>query len=112
MSLYQRGNVWYYLFYLNGKRYRGSTKTENEKEAGRIYAKAMVAAEAGESTKPKRAPLVQSSCVERQIPQLRRALHSPEEGKGLPDTISETKCRYACCCASRWWDRAWHLRDS
>jgi integrase len=59
MSLYQRGNVWYYLFYLNGKRYRGSTKTENEKEAGRIYAKAMVAAEAGESTKPKRAPLVQ-----------------------------------------------------
>jgi integrase len=59
MSLYQRGNVWYYLFYVNGKRYRGSTKTENEKEAGRIYARAQLAAEAGESTKPKRAPLVQ-----------------------------------------------------
>jgi integrase len=59
MSLYQRGNVWYYLFYVNGKRYRGSTETENEKEAGRIYARAQLAAEAGESTKPKRAPLVQ-----------------------------------------------------
>jgi len=59
MSLYQRGNVWYYLFYVNGKRYRGSTKTENEKEAGRIYAKAMVAAESGESTKPKRPSLIQ-----------------------------------------------------
>ena len=59
MSLYQRGEVWYYLFYLNGKRYRGSTKTNNEKEAARIYAKAMVAAEAGESITPKRAPIVQ-----------------------------------------------------
>ena len=59
MSLYQRGNVWYYLFYVNGRRYRGSTKTDNEKEAGRIYARALAAAEAGESPKPKRAPLVQ-----------------------------------------------------
>ena len=27
MSIYLRGDVWYYLFYLNGRRYRGSTKT-------------------------------------------------------------------------------------
>lgn len=59
MSIYQRGKVWYYLFYVNGRRYRGSTKTVNEKEARRIYAKAVTAAEAGESTKPKRAPLIQ-----------------------------------------------------
>jgi integrase len=59
MSLYRRGEVWYYLFYLNGKRYRGSTKTNNEKDAARVYAKAMVAAEAGESITPKRAPFIQ-----------------------------------------------------
>jgi hypothetical protein len=28
MSIYLRGDVWYYLFYVNGRRYRGSTKTE------------------------------------------------------------------------------------
>jgi len=59
MSLYRRGEIWYYLFYLNGKRYRGSTKTNNEKEAARVYAKAMVAAEVGESVTPKRAPFIQ-----------------------------------------------------
>ena len=59
MSLYKRGNVWYYLFYVDGKRYRGSTKTDNEKEADRIYARALAAAEAGESLKPRRAPLIQ-----------------------------------------------------
>lgn len=59
MSLYQRGNVWYYLFYVNGRRYRGSTKTDNDKEAGRIYARALAAAEAGESLKPRRPPLIQ-----------------------------------------------------
>ncbi len=40
MSLFQRGKVWYYLFYVNGKRFRGSTKTENLKQAKRIYAHA------------------------------------------------------------------------
>jgi integrase len=59
MSLYRRGEVWYYLFYINGKRYRGSTKTSNEKEAARVYAKAMVAAEAGESITLRRAPFIQ-----------------------------------------------------
>ena len=59
MSIYLRGDVWYYLFYLNGRRYRGSTKTKNKKQAERIQAKARVAAESGESLQPKRAPLVQ-----------------------------------------------------
>jgi integrase len=58
MSIYLRGDVWYYLFYLNGRRYRGSTKTKNKKQAERAEAKARVAAEAGESLRPKRAPLV------------------------------------------------------
>ena len=59
MSIYLRGDVWYYLFYLNGRRYRGSTKTKNKKQAERIEAKARVAAETGESLRPKRAPLIQ-----------------------------------------------------
>lgn len=58
MSIYQRGDVWYYLFYINGRRYRGSTKTTNEKQAQRVEARKRVAAEAGESLRPKRAPLV------------------------------------------------------
>ena len=58
MSIYPRGDVWYYLFYINGRRYRGSTKTKNKKQAERVEAKARVAAEAGESLRPKRAPLV------------------------------------------------------
>ena len=58
MSIYQRGDVWYYLFYINGRRYRGSTKTKNEKEAERVEARKRVAAETGESLRPKRAPLV------------------------------------------------------
>jgi hypothetical protein len=33
MSIYLRSDVWYYLFYLNGRRYRGSTKTKNKKQA-------------------------------------------------------------------------------
>jgi len=60
MSLFQRGEVWYYLFYVNGRRFRGSTKTENLKEARRIYAHARVRAESGESLKPQRAPVIQS----------------------------------------------------
>lgn len=59
MSIYLRGRVCYYLFYINGKRYRGSAKTKNRKKAERIEAQAIVAAEAGESLKPKRAPLIQ-----------------------------------------------------
>lgn len=58
MSIYQRGDVWYYLFYINGRRYRGSTKTNNENEALRVEARKRVAAEQGESLRPKRVPLV------------------------------------------------------
>jgi len=58
MSIYQRGDVWYYLFYINGRRYRGSTKTKNEKQAERVEARKRVAAEAGESLRPRRVPLV------------------------------------------------------
>jgi integrase len=58
MSIYPRGDVWYYLFYINGRRYRGSTKTKNQKQAERVEARKRVAAEAGESLRPKRAPLV------------------------------------------------------
>src|SRR5215472_769726 len=59
MALFQRGEVWYYLFYVNGKRYRGSTKTKNLRQATRIYAHARVRAESGESLKPQRAPVIQ-----------------------------------------------------
>jgi len=59
MPIYLRGDVWYYLFYVNGRRCRGSTKTKNKKQAERIEAKARVAAESGESLQPKRAPLIQ-----------------------------------------------------
>jgi len=58
MSIYQRGDVWYYLFYINGRRYRGSTKTKNEKQAERVEARKRVAAEQGESLRPKRVPLL------------------------------------------------------
>ena len=60
MALFRRGEVWYYLFYVNGKRYRGSTKTKNLKQATRIYAHARVRAESGESLKPQRPPVIQS----------------------------------------------------
>lgn len=58
MSIYLRGEVWYYLFYIHGRRYRGSTKTNNETEALRVEARKRVAAEQGESLRPKRVPLV------------------------------------------------------
>ena len=58
MSIYQRGDVWYYLFYINGRRHRGSTKTKNQKQAERVEAKKWVAAEEGQSLRPKRVPLV------------------------------------------------------
>jgi len=58
MSIYLRGEVWYYLFYINGRRYRGSTKTDNEKEALRVEARKRVAAEQGQSLRPQRVPLL------------------------------------------------------
>ena len=58
MTIYQRGDVWYDLFYINGRRYRGSTKTKNSKQAERVEARKRVAAEARESLRPKRVPLV------------------------------------------------------
>jgi len=58
MSIYLRGDVWYYLFYVSGRRYRGSTKTKNEKEALRVEARKRVTAEQGESLRPKRVPLL------------------------------------------------------
>ena len=58
MSIYLRGEVWYYLFYINGRRYRGSTKSKNQKEAERVEARKRVAAEQGESLRPKRVPLL------------------------------------------------------
>ena len=57
MSIYLRGDVWYYLFYIDGRRYRGSTKTKNRKQAERAEARARVAAEAGESLRPRPAPV-------------------------------------------------------
>lgn len=58
MSVFRRHKVWYYLFYVSGKRYRGSTKTENRKEAQRIEARARVAAERGQSLTPQKPPLL------------------------------------------------------
>jgi integrase len=58
MSIYQRGDVWYYLFYINGRRHRCSTKTKNQKQAERVEARKRVAAEEGESLRPKRVPLM------------------------------------------------------
>jgi integrase len=58
MSIYLRGDVWYYLFYIHGRRYRGSTKTKNQKQAERVEARKRVAAETGESLRQKRVPLV------------------------------------------------------
>jgi integrase len=58
MSIYQRGDVWYYLFYIHGRRYRGSTKTNNEKEALRVEARKRVAAEQGECLRPQRIPFL------------------------------------------------------
>lgn len=64
MSLFKRKKngkeieTWYYLFYINGKRYYGSTKTKNLKEAGRIEARKRVAAERGESLTSHKPPML------------------------------------------------------
>lgn len=43
MGIFARGKVWYYLFYVDGKRYSKSTKTANRHEAKRVAARAFVA---------------------------------------------------------------------
>jgi hypothetical protein len=54
MSLYKRKKKgkelgpWYYLFYIDRKRFTGSTGTTNEREAVKIEARKRVAAENGE----------------------------------------------------------------
>jgi integrase len=65
MSLYRRKNKqkeefgsFYYLFYVAGKRYKGSTGTLNRKVAERIESRKRVAAENGESLTPRKAPLL------------------------------------------------------
>ena len=37
MAIYRRGDVWWYRFTVNGKLYRGSCKTSDEKEARELY---------------------------------------------------------------------------
>jgi integrase len=61
MSLYQRGNMWYFLFYVRGKRFRGSTEIEiagkaAERAARDVEAEKRRLAREGEDLKPKRAP--------------------------------------------------------
>jgi hypothetical protein len=63
MSLYKREDVWYYLFYLNGIRHRGSTGVKvtgkgAERAARSVEAEKRRAAIAGEDLKPKRVPLL------------------------------------------------------
>ena len=53
----RRRDVWYYVFYINGRRYRGSTKTNNEIEALPAEAGKRVAAEQNESLRLKPVPL-------------------------------------------------------
>jgi integrase len=82
MSIYLRGEVWYYLFYVQGRRYRGSTKTNNEKEALRVEARKRVAAEQGQSLRPQRVPL------------LREFVKPFEEWLGKTTLASNTKSDY------------------
>jgi integrase len=63
MSLYRRDDVWYYLFYQNGKRYRGSTGVKvagrgAERAARDVVAEKRRAIREGEDPKPKRVPLL------------------------------------------------------
>lgn len=60
MSLYRRSEEgpWQYLFYVAGKRFRGSTKTTNEKEAEKIEKLAYAAAVRGDSPIPKKTQLL------------------------------------------------------
>jgi hypothetical protein len=64
MSLYKRKKKgkelepWYYLFYIDRKRFTGSTGTTNEREAVRVEARKRVAAEIGERIVHKKAVTV------------------------------------------------------
>lgn len=63
MSLFERKGIWYYLFYVNGKRYRGSTEikvagAKAKKLAGDIEADARKAVRDGDPAKPKRPPVL------------------------------------------------------
>lgn len=43
MGLYLRGSVWYYRFWINGVRYKGSTKTSDKRKATSVFARAYTA---------------------------------------------------------------------
>src|SRR4051812_45841691 len=63
MSIYKRGDLWYYLFYVNGQRHRGSTGVNiagkaAERAARTVAAEKHRAASAGEDLKPKKIPLL------------------------------------------------------
>jgi integrase len=72
MSVYKRGSVWYFLFYLHGKRFKGSTGIRvqgrsNERKAREIEAERKREAMAGEpvtSLRPERAPVVRDFIAE------------------------------------------------
>ena len=66
MSLYKRkkDGPWYFLFYVAGKRYRGSTGTINQTEAQRIERRKYTAVEQGESLTPKKAPVLRDFFAE------------------------------------------------
>lgn len=59
MSLYKRGRIWHYDFAIAGRRYRGSTREENEERARKIEAVLIGrAAQREPSLLPRRAPLL------------------------------------------------------
>ena len=66
MSLYKRNKKgkklgpWYYLFYIDGKRFKGSTETRNKAEAVKIEARKRVAAEQGEGIAKKKVVTVRN----------------------------------------------------
>ncbi|HLJ26613.1 MAG TPA: tyrosine-type recombinase/integrase [Candidatus Angelobacter sp.] len=64
MSVFKRGEIYHYLFYVQGRRYKGSTGTSNPKEAAKIAARKRVTVERGEELKPKPAPLIQEAMKE------------------------------------------------
>ena len=59
MSLYKRGQFWYYEFQVNGTRYRGSTKQAIQTRARQIEVRKMQEAqENGYSPLPRKAPIL------------------------------------------------------
>ena len=62
MSLYKRGRIWYYDFAIAGRRYRGSTREENEKRAQKVESVLIGrAAQREPSLMPRRTPSCPSS---------------------------------------------------